>query len=153
MARLLIPGAKPKLMFTPTSKGFFVVGAALALASCGKSNDEALKAAEQDAAQEAADDGKVECALAGSADFRRVCTTDRIAGRDGQILVLRHPDGGFRRFKVLTDGRGLAPAEGFDETHIKVIEGGFIEVTSSDDRYRLPATIKADEAAPAKTAG
>ena len=56
--------------------------------------------------------------------------------------VVRHPDGGFRRFNILTDGRGLAPADGFDETNIKILGGGMIEVSSGDDIYRLPADIK-----------
>jgi hypothetical protein len=65
------------------------------------------------------------------------------------MLVIRHPDGGFRRFDILTDGRGLAPADGFDETTIKILEGGMIEVKSGDDAYRLPAAIKGGEEKPA----
>ena len=30
--------------------------------------------------------------------------------------VTRHPDGGFRRFSILTDGRGPAAADSFDAT-------------------------------------
>lgn len=86
--------------------------------------------------------GKIECALAGGANFARVCMAERISGRDGPILVIRHPDGGFRRFTILTDGRGLSPAQGADPTRISILNDGRIELISADDRYRLPAKIK-----------
>lgn len=117
------------------------------LAACGSNEAEDLQQAENDAAEQAALDGKIECALAGSATFERSCTTEQIAGSEGKILVIRHPDGGFRRFDILTDGRGLAPADGFDETRINLLSDGMIEVTSGDDKYRLPAQIKGQETA------
>jgi len=136
-------------------------GVCLLLASCnsGSKGGDALEKAEEQAAQQADDDGRIECALAGSSDFKRVCETERIAGPDGQILVIRHPDGGFRRFRILTDGRGLTPAEGADPTSIIVLNDGKIELKSGDDLYRLPAKVKSSEpeaagsGAPAKDAG
>lgn len=119
---------------------------ALSLAACGGNSAEDLKNAEDDVDEAAALDGKIECALAGSQAFQRNCTTEQIASNDGKILVIRHPDGGFRRFNILTDGRGLAPADGFDETKISLLSDGIIEVSSGDDRYRLPAQIKGQEA-------
>lgn len=140
-------------MFMPISKLTLPFVLAFVLAACGGNEAEDLKNAEKEADEAAALDGKVECALAGSSSFERTCTTERIAGADGQILVIRHPDGGFRRFDILTDGRGLAPADGFDETKINLLDGGMIEVSSGDDKYRLPAQIKGNEAAPAKDGG
>ena len=86
---------------------------------------------------------KVECALAGASAFERKCSTETMPGENGKMLVIRNPNGGFRRFNILTDGRGLSPADGFDETTINLIGGGMIEVSSGDDKYRLPADIKA----------
>jgi hypothetical protein len=60
----------------------------------------------------------------------------------GIMLVLRHPNGGFRRFNVLNNGRGLSVADGFDETRISLLEDGMIELSSGDDKYRLPAQFK-----------
>lgn len=115
----------------------------LALTACNRDPEADLLAAEGETAKEAALQGKVECALAGSADFNRNCTTERVSGPEGQLLVIRHPDSGFRRFKILTDGRGLAPADGFDaDFMIKILPNGMIEVRSFDDIYRLPAAIK-----------
>lgn len=124
----------------------------LALASCGGQNsDEALKQAEKEATQEAIADGKIECALAGAKDFQRNCSTERMSTETGQLLVIRHPNGGFRRFRVLTDGRGLEPADGFDaDFGINVLDNGMIELHSANDLYRLPAKIKADTPAAPK---
>jgi hypothetical protein len=133
-------------MFSPISKYFLGFGLCLSLAACGGDTGDAdLLKAEGEAAKEAAIAGKIECALAGSAAFDRNCTTERVSGPEGQLLVIRHPDGGFRRFSVLTDGRGLAPADGVDpDFKLKVLDGGMIEVRSADDIYRLPAAIKGD---------
>lgn len=122
----------------------------LLLVSCGKSDEQALAGADKDVRAQALEEGKVECALSGSAAFDQMCSTERVSGPEGQMLVLRHPDGGFRRFKLLTDGRGLAPADGFDETKITLLKNGMIELSSSDDKYRLPATVKPPEAPASK---
>ena len=135
-------------MFMPISKFAVPLILAVSLSACGGNEADDLKNAESDAAEQAALDGKIECALAGSAAFERTCTTEQIAANDGKILVIRHPDGGFRRFDILTDGRGLAPADGFDETKISLMDGGMIEVSSGDDKYRLPAQIKGKDTPP-----
>jgi hypothetical protein len=47
----------------------------------------------------------------------------------------------------LTDGRGLAPADGFDpDFKLSVMGNGMIAVRSVDDIYRLPAAIKGEKA-------
>jgi hypothetical protein len=129
-------------MFMPISKPLLSLFMVISLAACGRDSAADLKNAENDANEAAALDGKVECALAGSAVFERTCSTEQIAGAEGTILIIRHADGGFRRFNILTDGRGLAPADGFDETKINLLSDGMIEVSSGDDKYRLPAQIK-----------
>jgi hypothetical protein len=136
-------------MYMPTSKMYMprsktaLIALALLLGGCGSQDENAaLREAEAQTDEQAALDGKVECALSGSATFERTCTTEQIAGPDGMLLVIRHADGGFRRFNILTDGRGLEPADGFDETRISIMSDGMIEVSSGDDRYRLPAQVK-----------
>jgi hypothetical protein len=128
-----------------------ICSAALLLASCGGEKT-TLAEAEKSADNEAAADGKVECALAGKTEFNRVCATERVTGPEGQLLVIRNPDGGFRRFKILGGGKGLEPADGFDDSFkIKLTGNDMIEVASGDDLYRLPAAIKptVKDAAPA----
>ena len=138
-------------MYTPifklSGKAIWLpLSAVLLLTACNSNSDEALEKAEKQAAQQAEENGKIECALAGSTTFNRACETERIAGPDGQILVIRHPDGGFRRFNILTDGRGLSPAQGADPTKIEILTDGKIQLVSGDDMYRLPAKVEASAA-------
>ena len=107
--------------------------ALLALAGCG-------------AAQEAPSpdpDSLIECAIDSTA-FARECTVERHVTGGALTLVVRHPDGGFRRFDVLTDGRGVATADGADLALVRLADGG-IEVSVGEDRYRLPATVSGDD--------
>ncbi len=85
---------------------------------------------------------RVPCALHGTAAFNDGCTVDRIVSGDGLTLVIHHPDGGFRRLLVATDGRGVVTADGSESAVVSVVDPGTIEVVVGDDRYRLPATVK-----------
>ena len=129
-------------MSTPISKYAAVTLLLASLAGCGRDGSVPIAQAEKDAGDQAARDGMIACALAGADTFERTCTTEQIAAPDSKMLVIRHADGGFRRFTILTDGRGLAPADGFDETRIRVLGANRIELSSGDDKYRLPAQIK-----------
>ena len=125
-----------------------VVGA-LMLAACsqGSTTDtEVLANAEAQQGVAAAEDGRILCAR-GNAPLARSCTVEQTqgeAGKDGTVLTLRHPDGAFRRFTVTTDGRGVIPADGAEDAKVSIIEPGVIEVNVAGDRYRLPATVKAN---------
>ena len=94
---------------------------------------------------------RIACAVGGSADMAEVCAIDR-SEQDGTLyLVVRHPDGAFRRFEVLTDGRGLATADGAQVAET-MLDNGQLEVTVGEDRDRFPATVRknvevADDAA------
>ena len=91
-------------------------------------------------AQAAAEDSAIYCALHGDDAFAKRCSVERVHAEDGLQLVVRHPDGGFRRFDVLTDGKGLATADGAQMAQVAV-QGGGIEVAVGADRYRFPATV------------
>ncbi|MBB3980554.1 hypothetical protein GGR44_000185 [Sphingobium fontiphilum] len=83
------------------------------------------------------DDGHVACLIDGQSEWTRDCRYDQ----DGAILTLRHADGGFRRFRIVGDGRGLEPADGAEGAIIRIVDDGMIEVAVGPDRYRLPATM------------
>jgi hypothetical protein len=91
----------------------------------------------------------IPCALAGARDFKSECSVERSSVADGIVLTLHHPDGGFRRLQVATDGRGVVTADGADAASVKVVGSDAIEVTVGEDRYRLPATVKG-QAVPAR---
>lgn len=101
----------------------------LLLSACGSS-------------EEAPRGEKVDCLVEGATDFERVCTVERRFGKDGLLLTLRNPDGGFRRLLVTTDGRGVTAADGAEPAVVRILAKDAIEVTIGGDRYRLPATVR-----------
>lgn len=62
------------------------------------------------------------------------------------MLVVRHPDGGFRRFEVVHDGRGVVAADGAHSAQI-ALRGGDVEVAVGTDRYRFPNAMRQADAA------
>lgn len=112
-------------------------------------DNEFLAEAEEDAAEQAADDGRIECAINGDSDFSNGCLSERLAGENGVTLIVRHPDGGFRRFNILTDGRGLEAADGSEKAKIEIVEDNKILVSVGSDKYIMPARMKTSETAQA----
>ncbi|WP_315764107.1 hypothetical protein [Sphingomonas sp. Y38-1Y] len=106
-----------------------------------------LVAAEAEGRAAAEDDGRIQCAPPGEAEFRRVCTVDRLADAGGTLLTVHLPDGGFHRLRIAEDGRGVVAADGSEQAVVRVVGDREIEVAIGGARYRLPATVKADDPA------
>jgi hypothetical protein len=119
-------------MFMRTSDKIAGVGL-LCLALAGCDNNGSMQAAGTGSGRAAVAD----CAIGSRSGWARTCLVEQA----GAILTLRHADGGFRRFTILKDGRGLASADGAEPASIAILEQGQIEVSAGEDRYRLPATI------------
>lgn len=117
------------------------------LGACGNqpADTQVLAKVEQQQSVTAVEEGRVKCALAGAPVFQRVCTVDREQSARGLLLTVRHPDGGFHRLLVATDGRGVVSADGAEPAQVTLVDAGEIEVALGDDIYRLPATLKARE--------
>ena len=121
------------------ARGWLVVGVAALAAACSSGDASVPEAVEGDE--------HIPCALGGADAFAKSCAVEQVK-QDGTLyLVVRHPDGGFRRFEVLTDGRGVALADGADEAVLSLADGG-LEVTVGKDRYRFPAKQKTDATKP-----
>lgn len=101
-----------------------------------------LAAVETAQREAAADNGAIPCARAGHAELRRDCLIERTVSPDGLVLVVRHPDGGFRRLLVARDGRGVIAADGAEPARVTVLGGNRIAVSLGGDRYELPATVR-----------
>ncbi|HEX8623960.1 MAG TPA: hypothetical protein VF782_02660 [Allosphingosinicella sp.] len=86
-------------------------------------------------------DERIECAVEGAAAFERVCTVERTGGPE-ILLILRSPNGSFRRLAVTRDGRGVAAADGAEAAAVMVVGKDLIEVSIGSDRYRLPARVR-----------
>ncbi|MDD3800251.1 MAG: hypothetical protein PHE36_13855 [Novosphingobium sp.] len=84
---------------------------------------------------------RIACALGGAAQFATDCVVERNREEGALFLTVRHPDGGFRRFEVMTDGTGLAAADGMEQAETR-LSGDTLEVAVASDRYRFPATAK-----------
>ena len=76
----------------------------------------------------------VPCALDGAAEFAPVCGVEREIVPGGTILVIRHPDGGFRRFEI--EGDLVRTADGAEAVTVTP-SAEATEVAVGTDRYRL----------------
>lgn len=85
------------------------------------------------------------CALGGAADFAQDCLLERVREGGADILVLHHPDGGFRRLIVLPSG-GLIAADGADQAQVSEGQDGF-SVALGQDRYHIPQALVAGDGA------
>ncbi|HKR91722.1 hypothetical protein [Novosphingobium sp.] len=93
----------------------------------------------------AAGDEHIACAVGGSVKLAEVCSVER-SEKDGQLtLVVHHPDGAFRRFSVMTDGTGLAVADGAEPARTTLADGK-LDVSVAADRYLFPVTAKVHDA-------
>ncbi len=81
------------------------------------------------------------CRIPGSSGFKDICTVDKMNTPDGMVLTARMPDGGFRRFLIVKDGRGVIAADGAEPVTVEAIGPNSIDVTADDITYRLPAKI------------
>ncbi len=78
---------------------------------------------------------EIDCAVGPGAEMGADCMVERA----GEVLVIRHPDGSFRRLRAAD----LAAADGSDGGQI-IEEGEAIEVRIAGDRYRWPRGTFAD---------
>ncbi|WP_236697467.1 hypothetical protein [Sphingomonas sp. Leaf357] len=114
------------------------------LAGCGEAKTDHATLAKYEATRRDPTDDLIDCAHHAAA-LARACTVDRQTGDDGLILTVRHPDGAFHRLLVTKDGRGVIAADGAEQAVVSVIGDDRIEVALGGDRYRLPATTKAQK--------
>jgi hypothetical protein len=108
------------------------VGLALLLAACSPS---------ESGAPAAQGDALIDCALGGAAEFAHDCSLER---RPDGTLIVRHPDGGFRRFKVVDDGHSLTAADGAEALAFAQ-NGDRVDVSIDGDRYRFPGSLLSDD--------
>src|SRR3546814_18647895 len=111
---------------------FSVAALTLVLSACGSPGEQ----------EEMADiDGKLYCAVDGANELTQSCTLERIDGPEGHVLVLHHPGGGFRRFRIVSDGRGVIPADGAEQEQLALAGDQKIDVPVANVRYCSPTTL------------
>lgn len=87
------------------------------------------------------EDDTLPCALAKAKDFRPLCKIDKAQADGKELWIVRHPDGGFRRFVIVEqkDGAHIGAADGAFEVQNRRV-GPNLEVKVGDDRYLFAAT-------------
>jgi hypothetical protein len=86
--------------------------------------------------------GTLSCAVNGAATFATSCTAERELVGGAPVLVIRHADGGFRRFDVLAGGT-VVEADGALRASV-LRTGTSLDVTVGADRYRFEASLLGD---------
>lgn len=81
----------------------------------------------------------IDCSLGGAGGYGRDCTMERVEQDGSSFVIVRHPDGAFRRFELGVPGRGLITADGVQEAEV-INRGGYVEVRVGSDRYHLPVS-------------
>jgi hypothetical protein len=117
--------------------------AILLLAACGPAGAPEVISNGAEAPPAGAPDNRIDCRPEGESDFARACTVETFDGAEGRILTIRKADGGFRRLRVTSDGRGVAAADGAARAQVTLLPDGRIEVEIGGDRFRLPARTPA----------
>lgn len=90
----------------------------------------------------------IDCAVGGGAKFLPECFVEDSRSGGKRFLTVRHKGGGFRRFEMVDDGRGVVSADGADEATAQWSSEGVLEVSVAGDRYRFPARMKDDAPQP-----
>lgn len=90
---------------------------------------------------------QIVCALGPGIGFTPTCAIERSRDADGTYrMIVRHPDGGFRRFEVGADNEIVA-SDGADAAAV-TIEGETAEVAVGEDRYRIPLERRGNDPGP-----
>lgn len=87
-------------------------------------------------------DATITCAIGAAGKLEAACPIDREVTAQGLMITVHHPDGGFRRLLVTTDGRGVVAADGASLASVIPLDAHEVEVVIENDRYHLPATVK-----------
>jgi hypothetical protein len=110
-----------------------MIGAVMTLIACGPVGQ---------SADQPVSSLPIACALAAATQFSTTCGLTEVAEASGMTVILHHPDGGFRRLRVMGDAPDVIAEDGaFPAISTTRADGG-IEVRIENDRYILPASYK-----------
>ncbi|MBA3864508.1 MAG: hypothetical protein C0517_11260 [Erythrobacter sp.] len=77
----------------------------------------------------------VDCAIGAGADLSPVCTLELVTGTPD--MVIHHPDGGFRRFRIANGA--IVATDGAAAVEVLTdISHAHVEIAVDGDRYRIP---------------
>lgn len=91
------------------------------------------------ACTEASDGTAIECRLGDAAVFGRTCTLERRETDRGLEMIVRRPDGGFRR--LIGTGASIEAADGAEQPAVTRLADGRLEIEIGGDVYRVPPRV------------
>lgn len=74
--------------------------------------------------------------------FEQLCTSEVILGADGTELVVRAPNGDFRRLLVTEHGRNVIAADGAEPLLVEQHGADSLYVSADGITYRLPVPVR-----------
>jgi hypothetical protein len=120
-----------------------VLGASVAsFAGCGLAGCSGGDSSNSASAEATSPAATVACARGGAQSFTSDCTAERTRVDGTEILVVRHADGGFRRFAV-SEG-SITAADGADQA-VVTRSGTTLDVAAGTDRYRFDTRLLTDD--------
>lgn len=100
------------------------------LSACGSVTDSAPSGKEQ----------RISCRIGVDAAFAEKCSVE---WQDDENFLIRHDDGGFRRFMLSADGMTISVADGAEKLTIESEKNGAVSMTIGDEAYRIdPQTFR-----------
>lgn len=117
-----------------------ILAASLLLAACSaEPEDQTTNSAAAPGAGQP--DRRIECRTGEAAPFARTCSFESVESDEGRLLIVRKPDGGFRRLRLGNDGRGIVAADGAEQVTMANVPDGRIEISIGGDHFRMPWTV------------
>lgn len=81
----------------------------------------------------------IECRIAAGGGFERVCQLESRESDRGFEMIVRRPDGGFRR--LLGTGASVEAADGAKQPRVIRLADGRLEADFGTDAYRVPPWV------------
>lgn len=82
---------------------------------------------------------RIDCRIGEAAAFERVCDLASRETDRGREMIVRRPDGGFRR--LIGTGASVEAADGAEQPRVARRADGRVEVDFGADAYRLPPQV------------
>lgn len=108
-------------MSSPISDGIALGVAAIALTACSGASSQ------KETGQ------KIDCFVNGAGGLAQACTLEPV---NATSFIVRHPDGGFRRFVYSRDGK--LTTDGAEQPFLSQEGEGVMQLSISGNVYRLP---------------
>jgi len=82
-------------------------------------------------------DNRIDCLLAGMARAERVCSMEYSQSPDGPVVLLRRPDGGFRRLLRTPERPFYVAADGAEQPVVIQTRDGVTRIQIGGDQFDL----------------